>query len=254
MINAIRSNPVSLFVLLLALAAQVPHALTVFYEASHVESDTNWWLSLTFAIALESAVLMFVIHGWHKFSYAFAASSILVNMAYYDMLPETFVKILVSVILPVAIACYSHLVAGDAHMPHGRPIDWRDIVTRVKNRLTNHAINGDDSSTDTMPNHDTPRGTSETAIDENAVDTADALDKSVTLAKSDNGTPSSGMPKSDDSQSLTPAQRRSQLSEVIIDRQDVTTSDIDNWAELYSVSQRTIRRDIDGIFSTNGIH
>ena len=217
MISTIRSNPVSLGVLFLALAAQVPHAQTVFYNASHVGGHTAWWLALTFAIALESAVLMFVVHGWQRFSYVFAGSSVVINMAYYDMLPDVLVKILVSVILPVAIACYSHLVAEDS--------DSDSDTTRTLGH------NSDIDKTDDIDTNDMSRDDTH-VIDKNEV--------------TDNDT--------DVTNPLTAKQRRSQLSEVVIDKNSVTTDDINELSKLYRVTPRTIRRDIENIFSSNGTH
>lgn len=115
MIKMLRESWVALTVLVLALIAQIPHAAYVFDKLVAQEGTA---LGLAYAIALEFAVLMFVIHGRNFESYLFAGASILVNLSYYSMhrvavwgdgvsLPAW----LVSLMLPVAIARYSHIVA-----------------------------------------------------------------------------------------------------------------------------------------------
>jgi hypothetical protein len=69
-----------------------------------------------YALALELAVLLFVVQGHRRASYAFAGVSVLVNLAYYaERVQLNSVQglsaWLISVALPVAIALYSHAVA-----------------------------------------------------------------------------------------------------------------------------------------------
>lgn len=115
MIRMLRESWVALTVLVLALIAQIPHAAYVFDKLVAQEGTA---LGLAYAIALEFAVLMFVIHGRNFESYLFAGASILVNLSYYSMHRVTVwgdgVSLpawLVSLMLPVAIARYSHIVA-----------------------------------------------------------------------------------------------------------------------------------------------
>ncbi len=115
MIELLRKSWVALAVLVLALVAQIPHAAYVFDKLVGQESTL---LGLAYAIALEFAVLMFVIHGRNFESYLFAGASILVNLSYYSMHSVTvwgaglsLPAWLVSLMLPVAIARYSHIVA-----------------------------------------------------------------------------------------------------------------------------------------------
>lgn len=239
MINAIRSNTVSLLVLFLALVAQIPHAQTVFYNAGHVKNDTTWILSLVFAIALESAVLMFVIHGWHTFSYAFAASSILVNAAYYDMLPDVFVKILVSVILPVAIACYSHLVA-DGNVTKNVNVNWRGILTRVKSGVSKSRVARGSDMSKVVKNDSVTKSDKMTVT--KSVKNAAMTSDNVTDFVNDND-----MSKSD---KMTVSQRRAQMSEMLSGDDSVTADVIAELSKAFSVSQRTIRRDIDTIMAS----
>lgn len=119
MIDFLRSKIATLVVLVLALIAQLPHAAEVFMQAGNVH---GWWAVLhggAYAMALELAVLLFVVQGHRNASYAFAGVSVLVNLAYYAQRVQLFSvhglsAWLISVALPVAIALYSHAVA-DAH-------------------------------------------------------------------------------------------------------------------------------------------
>lgn len=115
-LKALRSSDAVLAVLVLALLAQMPHAQHVFYELS---KDLGWfgWVQSWFAaVALEFAVLVFVVRGKTVESWGFAVFSVAVNLIYYYD-PELTLWIpkatwLLSAGLPVAIALYSHEVAG----------------------------------------------------------------------------------------------------------------------------------------------
>jgi len=117
-IKILKSQNAVVAVLVLALFAQMPHAASVFYRYSHTQ---NLWVALQsigFAVALEVAVLVFVVRGSIQTSWGFAGFSIAVNAAYYS---EGSLSVLSSVAawpfwllsagLPVAIALYSHEVA-----------------------------------------------------------------------------------------------------------------------------------------------
>ena len=115
MINKVRNSTTTMMVLMLALLAQVPHAQSVFYDAG---TDKTWFgyaYSWLFAIALEVAVFFFVVHSRQVLSYVFAFASVCVNLSYYAIIPPHIAKWLVSIMLPLAIAFYSHLVVEDTH-------------------------------------------------------------------------------------------------------------------------------------------
>lgn len=103
-------------VLVLGLLAQMPHAQHVFF---YLGTDKGWfgWVQSWFgAVALEFAVLVFVVRGKRLESWGFAVFSIAINMVYYYD-PEVALWMpratwLLSAGLPVAIALYSHEVAG----------------------------------------------------------------------------------------------------------------------------------------------
>lgn len=113
MLEFLKSQTAILVVLALALIAQIPHASAVFIAAGQISG----WFGITnayaYAIALELAVLLFVVQGRKKESYAFAAFSIFINLAYYSMYFNLFTVAaipcwLISFGLPIAIALYSH--------------------------------------------------------------------------------------------------------------------------------------------------
>ena len=114
----LRTPVATLIVLCSALLAQLPHAADVFRLI--VMGDGVWPVlhSYTYAIALELAVLLFVVQRRNVESYLFAAVSILVNLSYYYLHGVALFTVaalpawLVSIALPAAIAQYSHLIAA----------------------------------------------------------------------------------------------------------------------------------------------
>lgn len=122
-INYLRSPAATLIVLCSALLAQLPHAADVFRLI--VVGDGLWPVlhSYTYAIALELAVLLFVVQRRNIESYAFAGVSILVNLSYYHLHGVQLLSVaaapawLVSIALPAAIAQYSHLIAAATDAP-----------------------------------------------------------------------------------------------------------------------------------------
>ena len=82
-IKFLRSPLATLIVLCSALLAQLPHASDVFRM---IVAGNGWPAILhgfTYAVALELAVLLFVVQHRNVESYIFAAVSILVNLSYY---------------------------------------------------------------------------------------------------------------------------------------------------------------------------
>ena len=115
-LNFLRSQSATLSVLGLALIAQMPHAADVFRLIVHCDGVQATAHSYTFAIALELAVLLFVVQNRQAESYGFAAVSIAMNLSYYYLhgvqlfALASIPALLVSVSLPAAIARYSHAV------------------------------------------------------------------------------------------------------------------------------------------------
>ena len=143
MIETLRKSWVALGVLTLALIAQIPHAAYVFDaapsigQAARVTLWYGWLLAYAYAIALESATLMFVVHNRRNISYGFALASFLVNLSYYAMHGVTLFSVqalpvwLLSALLPIAIASYSHIFAG----AHDDTIAWGAWIARARNLL-----------------------------------------------------------------------------------------------------------------------
>ena len=117
-IKFLRSPLATLIVLCSALLAQLPHASDVFRL---IVAGNGWPAILhgfTYAVALELAVLLFVVQHRNVESYIFAAVSILVNLSYYYLHGVALLSVqalpawLVSIALPAAIAQYSHLIVA----------------------------------------------------------------------------------------------------------------------------------------------
>jgi hypothetical protein len=94
--------------------AQIPHSEYVFEHWAKGQSGA------TFAWGFEAAVLMFVVRGMHVASWIFAGLSALINVGYYGLQDVemwtwpnkgNWVNWLLSVVLPFAIAMYSHVLA-----------------------------------------------------------------------------------------------------------------------------------------------
>jgi len=132
-LGKLRTQDSVLAVLVLALLAQMPHAQHVFYGLSQDLGWFGWVQSWFAAVALEFAVLVFVVRGKTLESWGFAAFSIAINLIYYYV-PEVPLWMpratwLLSAGLPVAIALYSHEVAG-------RVIDMEVDTDSNKNSTT----------------------------------------------------------------------------------------------------------------------
>ena len=121
----LRTPIATLIVLVAALASQVPHAADVFRLIVQGEGLPAILHGYAYAIALELAVLLFVVQKRDLESYIFAGVSVLVNLSYYSLhgihlfSVEALPAWLVSIALPAAIARYSHLLLeespGEAH-------------------------------------------------------------------------------------------------------------------------------------------
>lgn len=112
----LRTPTATLIVLCAALVAQLPHAADVFRI---IVSGTGLPAVLhgyAYAVALELAVLLFVVQRRNVESYVFACVSVCVNLSYYALHGVALFSVaalpawLVSIALPAAIARYSHLL------------------------------------------------------------------------------------------------------------------------------------------------
>lgn len=119
-ITALRTPAATLVVLIAALLAQLPHAADVFRLVVHGDGLLHMLHGYSYAVALELAVLLFVVQRRNIESYLFAGVSVCVNLAYYALHGVALFSIaalpawLISVALPAAIARYSHLIVDAA--------------------------------------------------------------------------------------------------------------------------------------------
>lgn len=112
----LRSDRAVLVALALALVAQMPHAARLFvrFEPAGLAALAQAW---AYALALESAALLFVMRGRTRAALLFAGLSALTNLLYY-FIPapaaffsaESVARVALAVALPLAIALYSHEV------------------------------------------------------------------------------------------------------------------------------------------------
>jgi hypothetical protein len=131
----LRTPLATLIVLCSALIAQLPHAADVFRMIVMGDGALAVAHSYTYAVALELAVLLFVVQRRNVESYIFAGVSILVNLSYYYLHGVALLTIaalpawLISIALPAAIAQYSHLIAA-ATGEHEAPATTPATTTR----------------------------------------------------------------------------------------------------------------------------
>ena len=124
----LRTPVATLAVLVTALVAQLPHAADVFRLAVAGHGLGATLHSYSYAVALELAVLLFVVQRRNVESYIFAVASICINLAYYALHGVNLASVaaapawLISVALPVAIARYSHLIVDAAHEEVAQPV------------------------------------------------------------------------------------------------------------------------------------
>ena len=128
-ISFLRTPVATLAVLVTALVAQLPHAADVFRLAVAGHGLGATLHSYSYAVALELAVLLFVVQRRNVESYIFAVASICINLAYYALHGVNLASVaaapawLISVALPVAIARYSHLIVDAAHEEVAQPAE-----------------------------------------------------------------------------------------------------------------------------------
>jgi len=116
----LRTPIATLIVLCAALLAQLPHAADVFRLIVAGEGWPAVLHGYAYAVALELAVLLFVVQRRDLESYIFAGVSVMVNLSYYSLHGIQLFSVvalpawLVSIALPAAIARYSHLLVEES--------------------------------------------------------------------------------------------------------------------------------------------
>lgn len=132
-VSVLRSRQATILVLCVALMAQIPHAADVFRLILGLDSQADRFHSYLFAVGVELAVLKFVVDGHRLESWIFALFSVVMNLAYYAIHGVRILDpamawpaYLVSLILPLAIALYSHsLTQKERERPSVRILDAR---------------------------------------------------------------------------------------------------------------------------------
>ena len=124
-LTILRTPGAMLAALALALVAQLEHTAQVFMLVVNAQGWQAQAHAYAFALAVETAVLLFVLAGHKRISYAFALATFATNLSYYAMAGVDLLSVqgapawLMSLLLPAAIAFYSHTIAerGDLQ-PH----------------------------------------------------------------------------------------------------------------------------------------
>ena len=128
----VKTPAATLLFLVAALLAQTPHSATVFHRVSTSPDLVliSWVHAYAFAISVEAAVLMFVIRREVSRAWMFAGFSFAINIVYYwqsewianlgASSPNMAGALLSSVMLPLAIALYSHSVSDESTVKAGQ--------------------------------------------------------------------------------------------------------------------------------------
>jgi len=121
-LTALRSPGAMMLALALALIAQGEHTAQVFAYFAHSNTQGGAiLLSYAFACAVEVAVLLFVLRGHKRISYAFAGATFCTNLVYYWIGGVALLSVavlpvlLLSALLPACIVGYSHIIAETPH-------------------------------------------------------------------------------------------------------------------------------------------
>ena len=156
-LTILRTPGAMLAALVLALLAQLEHTAQVFsmvVGASGIYAQVH---AYAFAVAVETAVLLFVLAGHKWISYGFALATAATNLSYYAMNGINLFSVaalpawLMSLLLPAAIVGYSHTIAeqgADTHPTHpAAPVALPSAILGYSEHTapedTNHAVSPD---------------------------------------------------------------------------------------------------------------
>ena len=240
----LRTPIATLIVLCAALLAQLPHAADVFRMIVVGEG----WLAIlhgyAYAVALELAVLLFVVQRRNFESYVFAGVSVLVNLSYYSLhginlfSPQALPAWLVSIALPAAIARYSHLLVESPQSAPAADAEPAQTDTQP-DTATAQAADAEPAQTDTQPDTATAQ-----AADAEPAQTAPQPKPQA--APQQRSTPARKRKPA----KLEPSQRQAQIAE-----QQLTTA-----AQVqaqFGVCLRTAQKDLaavrEGLLTQNGV-
>ena len=156
-LTILRTPGAMLAALVLALLAQLEHTAQVFsmvVGASGIYAQVH---AYAFAVAVETAVLLFVLAGHKWISYGFALATAATNLSHYAMNGINLFSVaalpawLMSLLLPAAIVGYSHTIAeqgADTHPTHPEtPVALPSAILGHSEHTapedTNHAVSPD---------------------------------------------------------------------------------------------------------------
>ena len=132
-LTVLRTPGAMLAALVLALIAQLEHTAQVFMLVVGAQGWQAQLHAYSFALAVETAVLLFVLAGHKRISYAFALATFATNLSYYAMAGVDLLSVqgapawLMSLLLPAAIMGYSHTIAERGEDARGKhtttPVD-----------------------------------------------------------------------------------------------------------------------------------
>ena len=122
----LRSTEAVMVLLIVTLSAQMPHSATVFHRVATGSENPviGWAHAYLYAAGVELLIAMCVVRGKIMWSWIFVAASIAMNAIYYGLTPATINPgaIVVSVLLPVGIAFYSHEAAARSGATQPAPV------------------------------------------------------------------------------------------------------------------------------------
>jgi hypothetical protein len=164
-LTVLRTPGAMLAALVLALIAQLEHTAQVFMLVVGAQGWQAQLHAYSFALAVETAVLLFVLAGHKRISYAFALATFATNLSYYAMAGVDLLSVqgapawLMSLLLPAAIMGYSHTIAerGDSQPHQGAltpletPVARPEGMTGHSSETVTTADDATEAATDTVP-------------------------------------------------------------------------------------------------------
>jgi hypothetical protein len=93
---------------ILLLIVMVSHTSYIFYNHAVTKDLLSIIMSIIYAIAVEIAILIFVLKGRTKLSLTFGFFQVIINLFYYYESLNEYAPLLLSIEIPLALAAYSH--------------------------------------------------------------------------------------------------------------------------------------------------
>lgn len=256
-LNILRTPGAMLAALVLALAAQLEHTAQVFsmvVGATGIQAQLH---AYAFAVAVETAVLLFVLAGHKWISYGFAIATALTNLSYYAMNGINLFSIaalpawLMSLLLPAAIVGYSHTIAEQDTNTH--PVHPQTLVAfpSVTTGHSEHTPTSTEATDNGIHEDVATRSAAAVAPALSAASLGTPQSASATPAKKAERKAAPMARKAKRGVKPTPEQRRAQIASSGMD-------DAGAIAAQFDVSVRTAQADLNAIrqatMQTNGVH